>query len=153
MKTRLNSGVRRKTAGGFSLVESLVGFSVTGIMASALMCSFSLGFNIIKISRENARATQVLMEKLEVFRLYSWDQVTNNAFVPGTFTAPFVLDTRNPGFYYAGTVEVGGITNGTTYSPEMRKVKVAVNWTSDRIPRHREITTYVSRYGIQNYVY
>jgi type II secretory pathway pseudopilin PulG len=144
---------RRNLQGGFSLVETIVGFGVTGIAAASLMASFCLGFNIIKATRENARATQVLMEKIEVFRLYAWNQVTNSSFVPGNFSSPFALDTANPGFYYSGTVTISPVTLGTSYEDDIRKVTVAVNWTSGKTPRHREVTTYVSRYGIQNYVY
>lgn len=130
-----------------------MGLAVAGIAASSLMGSFCLGFGVIKASRENARATQVLMEKLEVFRLYSWNQVTNSGFVPSSFNAPFVLDDGNPGFYYTGHVVVSPASLGTSYAGDMRQVTVSVDWTSGKVSRHRELTSYVSRYGIQNYVY
>jgi uncharacterized membrane protein YfbV (UPF0208 family) len=153
MKTTSFQAKRRSARTGFTLVETIMGFSITGIVSSGLFATFCLGFNIIKASREEARATQVLMEKLEVFRLYSWQQVTNSSFVPATFAAPFALDQENPGFYYQGSVAVAPVTLNSTYSTDMRQVTVTLDWTSGSIPRHREISSYVSRYGIQNYVY
>lgn len=153
MNTACKHAKRRNALRGFSIVETVVGFAITGIAASSLLASFCLGFNIIKASRENARATQVLMEKLEVFRLYSWTQVTNSSFVPSSFNAPFVLEEGNPGFYYSGTVVVSPAPLATSYADDMRQVTVSVDWTSGNVSRHREITSYVSRYGIQNYVY
>jgi type II secretory pathway pseudopilin PulG len=153
MKLTFKSASRQSPQKAFSLVETLVGFGITGIVASGLFFSFALGFNIVRISRENARATQVLMEKIEVFRLYSWDQVTNPAFVPTNFATPFVIDTSNPGFYYTGTVTVANVPLATSYDPDMRHVTVGVDWCSGGLTHHRELSTYVSRYGIQNYTY
>ncbi len=138
---------------GFSLVESVIGMGVVGIISSGLFASFSLGFTVIRLSREEARATQVMMEKLEVFRLYSWNQVTNQTFVPNGFVAPFVAVGADPGFYYTGTVTIASAPLGTSYDEDLRQVTVDLDWNSKGIQRHREVTTYVSRYGIQNYTY
>jgi hypothetical protein len=35
----------------------------------------------------------------------------------------------------------------------MKKVIVTLNWTTGKLPRTRSISTYVSRYGLQNYIY
>jgi hypothetical protein len=127
--------------------------AVIGIAASGLIASFVLGFGVVRLSRENARSTQVLMEKLEVFRLYSWDQVTNSTFVPGSFLAPFVTREANAGFYYTGAVTIATVPFSATYQDDLRMVTVAVNWTSAGISHHRQVSTFVSRYGVQNYTY
>lgn len=147
------SGSRGGQGRSFSLVETMVGLAVAGIAASGLFSSFVLGFSIVRISRENARATQVLIEKLEVFRLYSWDQVTNATFVPDFFVAPFATSDSHPGFNYTGNVNIAAVPFSASYTGDMRTVTVAVDWSSGGIPRHREISTYVSRYGVQNYTY
>ena len=42
---------------------------------------------------------------------------------------------------------------GTSYSNTIRLVTVRLNWTTGRLQRSREISTYVCRTGIQSYVY
>jgi hypothetical protein len=127
--------------------------AIIGIVSSGLFASFSLGFTIVSLSREEARATQVMMEKLEVFRLYSWNQVTNISFVPTNFVAPFIAVGADPGFFYTGTVSIASAPLGTSYDDDMRLINVGLDWCSKGIQRHREVSTYVSRYGIQNYTY
>jgi hypothetical protein len=35
----------------------------------------------------------------------------------------------------------------------MKMVVIAVNWKTGSMDRNRSYTTYVSRYGLQNYIY
>src|SRR5262245_17486438 len=57
----------------FTLVEVMMGVLVLGIMVVSLYTGFAFGFTQIRIARENVRATQVLLEKMEVMRLLNWD--------------------------------------------------------------------------------
>jgi len=138
----------------FSLVEALVAILVLGISFVSLFAAFSTGFTAVEVSRENLRATQVLLEKLETIRLYSWNQINQAGFIPSTFTAPFNPSTNaTGGFTFNGTVTITNSPVSEAYSNDLRMVSVQVNWTSARIARKASMSTLVSRYGLQNYIY
>jgi hypothetical protein len=120
----------------------------------SLYAAIAYGFAAVQVSRENLRATQVILEKLETLRLYSWDQINTPGFVPATFEAPFNPATNaNCGFIYRGKVAITNAPIGEAYSNDMRLVWVTLDWTSSRVSRSREMGTLVSRYGLQNYIY
>jgi len=133
----------------------MVALSVLGFMVVSLYAGFSSGFAVLRVARENLRATQVLQERMEVLRLIKWDDVAPG-FIPMTFTAPFYAteptNTTVGAFGYTGTVI---ITNppAETYSDHLRMIQIGLTWTSGNVTRSRQMTTYVSRYGLQNYLY
>jgi prepilin-type N-terminal cleavage/methylation domain-containing protein len=140
----------------FTLVEVMVASALAGIMFSALMAGFTMSFQTIQVDRENSRATQIMLEKTEVLRLYNWDQITGadtNTYIPTSFTAPFYPGGNNGGFTYAGTVVITNVPIASTYSNNLRAVTMNLTWTSGKAARSRSMTTWVSRYGLQNYLY
>ncbi|PYI84618.1 MAG: hypothetical protein DME26_12950 [Verrucomicrobia bacterium] len=146
---------KETTQNGFTLIEVLIGMAIVGGLIITLYTGLAWGFRVIRLARENIRATQVMAEKMETIRLYNWDQVTSNGFIPSTFNVPYypVGQTNGSGVIYHGTMTVTNATLGTSYDPDMRRVIVTLNWTTGQLPRTRTIETYVSRYGLQNYVY
>jgi prepilin-type N-terminal cleavage/methylation domain-containing protein len=159
-------GLRLKAKGGFTLVEVMVAVAVMGIMFVSLYAGFAFGFAQIQLSRENDRATQILEEKMEVVRLLNWDQVVNiPGYIPTSFTAPFYANnpTNSPSgsFTYTGTVTVTNVTSPQflaqpvteTYKNDLRLIQIQVSWPSGKITRTRRMTTFVSQYGLQKYVY
>jgi prepilin-type N-terminal cleavage/methylation domain-containing protein len=156
----LTQVVRQATShqqGGFTLVEVVVASALVGIMFLAFMGSFSTCFQNVQLDRENSRAAQILLEKTELLRLYDWDQIVGNdtnAFIPATFTSPFYPDTNNGGFNYSGTVTITNAPISESYSNDMRYVIISLTWTSSGgVQRSRTVTSYVSKYGLQNYIY
>ena len=138
----------------FSLVEALIATLVLAISFVSLFAAFSTGFAAVEVSRENLRATQVLLEKLETIRLYSWTQINQSGFIPSTFSAPFNPSTNTTGgFTFQGTVTITNSPVSEAYSNDLKLVTVQVNWTSARITRKATMSTLVSRYGLQNYIY
>jgi type II secretory pathway pseudopilin PulG len=138
----------------FSLVEALIATLVLAISFVSLFAAFSTGFAAVEVSRENLRATQVLLEKLETIRLYSWTQINQSGFIPSTFSAPFNPSTNaTGGFTFNGTVTITNSPVSEAYSDDLKLVTVQVNWTSARIARKAAMSTLVSRYGLQNYIY
>ena len=98
------------------------------------------------------RASQA--EKMETIRLYNWDQITSNGFVPRAFTVPYYpMGGSNCGTIYSGEVLITNAQVYTSYEQDMRKVVVNLKWKTGQLDRQRSISTYVSRYGLQNYVY
>jgi prepilin-type N-terminal cleavage/methylation domain-containing protein len=142
--------------GGFTLVEVVIASALVGIMCLAFMGSFSMCFQNVQLDRENSRATQILLEKTELLRIYSWDQVVGNdtnVVIPMNFTSPFYPDTNNGGFNYSGSVTITNAPISEAYSNDMRYISISIAWTSGGVQRSRTMSSYVSKYGLQNYIY
>jgi prepilin-type N-terminal cleavage/methylation domain-containing protein len=142
--------------GAYTLVEVVVALAIAGIMFAACMSGFSRGFSSVQSDRENSRAVQILLEKMELIRLYNWTQVTGgdtNTFVPTRFTAPFYPAASNGGFTYYGKVAITNANITPTYSNDLRTITVSLTWTNGRLSHFRSMSTLVSQYGLQNYIY
>ena len=53
----------------------MISVLIVGTLILSLYAGFSQGFSIIQTSRENLRATQILVQRMETIRLYTWSQV------------------------------------------------------------------------------
>jgi len=143
-------------AQAFTIAEVVIAILIVAIGAAGLMSCFGYGFKIVQQVRENQRATQIIMEKAETLRLYSWDDIGTSGFIPSTFTATYdgVTATNNySGTVYHGTVAVGSFPYATSYAANMKSVNLTLTWTSKNITRTRALTTFIAKDGIQNYVY
>lgn len=145
----------RKHALAYSIVEVLVAIAVLGIMFVSLYTGFSAGFAIIKLARENLRATQILQEKMETIRLYTWDQINTPGFIPTNFIENYYATSTNDttGLRYTGSVSIASAPISESYSNDLREVRVKVDWASAGVKRSREMTTLVTRHGLQTYIY
>jgi type II secretory pathway pseudopilin PulG len=137
-------------------VEVVIAVCILAIMGGGIISSINYGLFMMRLARENARATQIILEKLETIRLYSWTEVTNTGFVPTTFTD--VYDPQAPanqqGAVYNGTMTVSNVNFSSTYANGMRQFTVTLQWTTaGRINHNRIMSTYVAQHGLQNYVY
>jgi hypothetical protein len=144
-----------RSLGGFSLAEVTVGMGVIGTSVVALFSGFTSGFFTMQMARENLRATQIMLEKTETLRLYSWDQINTPGFVPTTFLSPYDPNSTNgnTGIMYQGTFTISPVTLATAYSDDMKLVTVGLTWKTGSLPRTRTFTTYIARNGLQNYIY
>ena len=129
--------------------------AVLGIMFVSLYSGFSAGFAVIKLARENLRATQILQEKMETIRLYRWDQINTPGFIPTNFVESYYVESTNDasGLRYNGVVTIGPAPVTESYSNDLRQVTIRVSWRSAGVDRNREMTTFVTRAGLQNYIY
>lgn len=152
MKPRLGAA---RSCAGFTFVETFVAMFVVGLVVIALYGGMTSGFSVIRIARENQRATQILVEKMETIRLYNWDQITASSnFIPRTFeTYYYSGDRTNTGVLYRGSISINPAPVTEGYSNTLREIVVDIEWTERGLPRQREIRTFVSQYGLQNYVY
>jgi hypothetical protein len=110
------------------------------------------GFASIRTSKENLRATQIMTEKFEAMRLYNWEQVNTDGFIPASFTATQAPQSSTPGISYTGTIRVSAV-GPEPYTVDMRMVTVTLTWKSGARTNTRMLTSYIGRYGLQNYVY
>lgn len=140
----------------FTLVEVLVSMAVVGGTFIAFYAGISSGFSVVQLFRENLRATQIMAEKMETIRLYTFDQISSNGFIPGTFTAPMVVGSTNSStITFTGTVSIVGfnLPDAPAYSNDLVVVTVEVDWVSGTVPRRRSMQTLVAKNGLQTYIY
>ena len=165
----------------FSLIEVLIAAAIAAIILVAVFASVSTSFGILTVTRQNLRATQIIVSRLEGLRLEAWDQTNqlsqlfNAGYVPANFVEYFyplgLNGSTNQGIAYYGTMNVSQLTTaplqsqvfGNTvpsYATNMALVTVSLVWT-DSVPglaaqgtvHTRSMSTLVSEYGIQNYIY
>ena len=148
-----------RASAAFSIIEVLVASAVAGIMFTSLYAGISYGFATMRVAREDLRATQILTEKLEVLRLCTWEQINSNGFIPRSFVAAYEpggsTNLSQTKLRYTGSIRIEPPVSGllpSAYSTDMRVLTVTVNWTSTKIPRSRTARSFVSRYGLQNYI-
>ncbi len=148
----------------YTLAEVMVSVFILSVMMISLYAGFYSGFAIVKLSRENLRATQIMVQKLENARIYSWKQITNSAFLKTNFTDyynPSGTNNNTAGANYQGLVSVITPTNvPAAYQDKMRAITVTLYWTNylqspntNVIVRSRQMQTYYARYGMQDYIY
>jgi type II secretory pathway pseudopilin PulG len=149
---------RKHRLSAFTLAEILVAVLIVGIVSVSLFACFSQGFAAMEASRENLRATQILLQKVETIRLCTWSQLTNMTFT--AYYDPNSANTNASGVIYTGTVTTNAasdIPNTAAYKTNICIVNVSLVWTNyilDRpVPHTRQMQTQVARYGLQNYIW
>lgn len=153
MRVTLGSPAKRGSRGS-AIMEALMTSAIVGTMGGGLIGTFTYGFMAMQMVRENQRATQIILEKVETLRLYSWDQVMAPGFIPPTFTAVFDPQADEDGMTYSGSVEITEPSSGSAYGGNLRELVVTVTWTSvNKAQRTRTLATYIAKDGLQNYVY
>ena len=149
----------------FSLVEVCIGVAILAVMLVSLYGGMSSSFAVVQSARENLRATQIMLERVEGLRLYNWNQLLYSNLVPTWFTNyyyPLAGSGESKGCTYVGRLDISAATLNppATYSGNLRTINVSVYWTNyhgkgmkQQLVRSRSMTTYSARDGIQNYVF
>lgn len=155
-KRGLSAGGRPAGKAAFTLVEVMVAVLILATISVAYYCGLSSGFGVVQSTREDLRATQIMMQKIEAIRLCTWDQLSN-------FTFQEVYDpvtTNRAGSVYFGSVAIGpatSLSNNPAYKPNVCQVTITLNWTNinaGKVVTHsRQMQTQVARYGLQNYIW
>jgi hypothetical protein len=152
-----------RTSAAFTITEAVVAAGLFAIVFLAAYWGIVQGDKLIENTRENERATQILLDKAEVLRLYTWDELTNIAFTPLSFSESYnasgttnnngAVTDGNEALTYYGSVTIGSAPLTETYSNDMRLLTFQLNWTNNYLNHQRQFTTLVSRYGEHNYIY
>jgi Tfp pilus assembly protein PilV len=148
----------RTSAGGFTLAETLVAVFVSSFMLTALYACFAAGFSMVKVTREDIRATQILLQQMEAIRVSDYSKLTDPAKYPTNTTVYF--DEENAASGKGGTPYTVTFNARPLPSPKpqsqfytnMLQVTVRASWMSGKVQRSRSMQTYVARQGIQQYV-
>jgi hypothetical protein len=132
---------------------------VAAIFLSAHFLAFASGFALVTVTREDLRATQIMLQRMEAVRVSGYNQLTNATYYPATVTQYYDEkgQTNARGVAYTVTHQIAsgsGLTTALppTYRSNVTEVTVGVSWTSGTTTRSRSMKTYVARYGLQNYV-
>ena len=157
--------IRRRLA-AYSLPEVVIAAAVLGMLSVSLLATFSSGLTVVRSGRENMRATQIMLQKMETIRLFTWTQGTNSSLATGNFTDfydPTRTNTQSAGVTYSGFFSNSAAPTSipAAYRDSMRTATVTVYWTNyisgagtnNTVVHSRQFQTYVARYGMQNYVY
>lgn len=157
---RPNRLVARSLRGpsAYTLTEIVVALSLLGITTVSLFAAFSSGTMLVQLARENLRATQILTQKMELVRLFTWDQMLDPAQVAPTFTEWYDPACPNSGTQYQGVVSIDNAPADfpADYRNNLRLVSVTVYWTnyphgaSAPLVRSRQMQTCLARYGLQS---
>ena len=153
----------RRGEAASTLVEVVMGAMLVVITFVSLYAGISSGFAVTKAARENLRATQIMLERMEGIRLYNWEQLIYSNWIPTRFTNyyyPMANAGESRGTPYVGTFTVANATfpsPAPTYATNMRLISVQVWWTnslgSNQVVRTRKMETLVGRIGLQSYIY
>ena len=156
---------------GFSLIEVVIAMSVIGITFIALYGALTSCLLVVQASREDLRATQIMVELMDTLRLYNWTQVTDPAFSPKTYNLYYdsagTTNGTGGGTLYECVMTVTDGPGALDYSDDMKTVSLEINWvTHGRLPNPkanlnaargqlhtRTFTSFVTRHGLQSYVY
>lgn len=164
MQARTTPGITRRTnrrGAGYTLVEVLLSIVIAAISAAVLFVGFDNGFAILRTTREDLRATQILMQKTEAVRLLTWQQLSN---LPTTFQEyyypPGTIST-NPGTLYYGTISAFGVPDGipdsVSYKSSLHLITITLAWTNyvgaSANAHSRQMQTMSALYGLQSYLY
>ncbi len=127
---------------------------IVGILIVALYTAVATSVAWVKICQENERVTQILSGKLDTIRIYNWDQINSNGFVPTSFTVGIDPLLTNSTPFYTGRISIAQAPNplGAYYKSNLLQVTVTVDWTSGFRPQSRSMDTYIAKYGLQSYI-
>jgi prepilin-type N-terminal cleavage/methylation domain-containing protein len=161
--TRLVSQIKaRRRREAFTLVEVMLAVVVASVIFAAVGFGLTTGFGLVQISREELRANQICLSRMEGIRLCRWDtQLFDPNIVPRTFTDYFypvgLKSATNAYVVYQGKVTLETnltLSPNPSYVSNLCKVTVQVTWAAkNNLIQTQTVTTLVSKNGIQNYVF
>lgn len=148
----------------YTFAEVLIAAAILGFVTTSLCAGFNAGFCLIQSTRENLRATQIMVQKLEAIRLFTWSQSGDTTnYLKSTFTEvydPLGITNGSAGPKYTGQVTASVPAAGElpeAYRTNMRTITVSLSWTTyngaKAIVHRREMQTRVARNGMQNYIW
>src|SRR5689334_7324482 len=116
--------------GAYTLPELLVATFVTGVFVISLYAGFGSGFSLLRLAREDARATEIIQQKIETLRLCPWSDLPS---FPASFNEPYdpLASTNDPqAMTFSGTILLTTPNISASYATNLRLVTITVFWTN-----------------------
>ena len=152
--------VRRRCEAAFSLVELAIGVAILGLVIGGVYSGMVAQYALVRTNTDKLQAEQILVGKLDLIRLYSWNQITNSllqvtnvAALSNSIASTFV-STSNDGSsnVFSGQVTVSPPDMTETYTSSVVMVTVQLTWTISSGVFSNSASTLVSQYGLHNYI-
>src|SRR5437763_12227526 len=124
------ANLQKEPMAAFTIIEAVVATAIVGVVFVSLYAGMASGFGLVRTSRESLNAAQILEEKFETIRLYTWDQINANGFFPTKFMIPLPTGPTDGSVNYTGTVTVGSASLTEPYNNDLRLVTVQLTWMS-----------------------
>ena len=156
-KTKSRGRPKGLASNAFTLPEVLVSILITTIMVTSLYAGITQVYKMAHQTRDVARATQVMVDTMEILRLYTWEGLNTPGFVPTSYTVQLDADYKGKGTnntrMAVATIQITNVTFSTGYNTNMKEVTITVDWTNSTLHQSRSMKSYVARNGIQSYIY
>jgi prepilin-type N-terminal cleavage/methylation domain-containing protein len=148
------------SASGFTLIETIVATVIAAVILPTLYACFGAGFSMMQGTRENLRATQVVVQRMEAVRLASYNTIQNSALFPTNVTEYYCPSGQNSGSggtaytvsYNCAPIPVVAGGMPINYRTNMVLITVTASWNSGKVRHSTSMQSYVARYGVQRYV-
>ncbi|MFQ6068945.1 MAG: prepilin-type N-terminal cleavage/methylation domain-containing protein [Candidatus Aminicenantales bacterium] len=127
---------KRAKKKGFTLVEVLLTVMILAVALTALLTVFVYGFHLLSRMNQIALATQAVQEETEYIRTLPYDDILN---LGSSFEHENLSQLENG---------QGLITLEDSVGPDIKKLTVSVVWTYRGRQLRKDITTYITREGI-----
>ena len=140
----------------FTLTEQMTALAIICLVFTVLHLGIAQSLAVVRNCRESLRASQILAEKMETVRLYKWEDINTPGFVKADISDYYYPDSTGDGgtgVHYTGTLTVSDSGISEAYSGDLKLFVATLDWTNGGVTRHREMRTFASKYGLQNYVY
>src|SRR2546421_3564247 len=93
----------------YTFMEVIVATMLLGLVMASMYFGFSFGFTLLGSVREDLRATQILVRRMEAIRLYTWSQVLDTNYIQPFFVEPYDplgVTNNQAGVLYTGNTSV-----------------------------------------------
>src|SRR2546425_11611017 len=150
LQTQSNTRTR-KAYFGFTLVETLAATTTAAIWLSAHFLAFASGFALMTVTREDVRATQIMLQRMEAVRLSGYNQFADTNKYPPSVTQDYdekgKTNGTGGGVAYNVTHQIASALGSLppSYRCNLTQVTVGVSWTSGKANRSHNISTYVAQ--------
>src|SRR5262249_49140410 len=136
--------VRRASASGFTLAETVVAVLISGVMLPPLFTGLGFAFSGVQEMRDGLPAPPIFLQRMESIRLASFNALQNPAAYPVTSTeyySPSGKASGNGGTVYTLTYNwASGLSSlPPSYRSNMMVVTVTAAWKSGSVPRTRSM--------------
>lgn len=123
------------------LVEALFAVALISLSTVAIASGLTFCAQQLWITRDNAIATQVLVDKTELIRYRGWNRLD---------LLPYHFQENWSGTVFDGVITAEPVSFSNSYSDKVRLVRVTINWKTGALPRTRTWETFVAESGYGN---